>query len=226
MAGEFDNPNICSDNTNDINKVLRAETEDIFGKELKADVSTVISSPVSIAYNNTNNADIPDAQWFDVYAKKLIATSSPIIAKYHKSEIDNVKNIINAILSIAKWVSFSTIALVAVFVFLDKDIGAIISAITGGVIDTVLGILIGLFNSTLKSKKSYFDSESDTAKFNKMLLLVQTISNQDKKDSVIEDILRKYFEVSKLKRPCDPNRYGLDARSFLYSEALYLALCQ
>lgn len=197
MAGEFDNSEMCSNDTNDISKVLREETEDIFGKELKADDSTAISAPVSIAYNNTNNSDIPDVQWFEVYAKKLLATSSPIMAEYHKSEIENVKNIINAILSIVKWVSFFTIALVAIFVFLDKDTGAIISAIAGGVIDTGLGALIGLFNSTLKSKKSYFDSESDTAKFNNMLLLVQTISNQDKKDEVIGDILRKYFAISK-----------------------------
>lgn len=197
MAGEFDNSEMCSNDTNDISKVLREETEDIFGKELKADDSTAISAPVSIAYNNTNNSDIPDVQWFEVYAKKLLATSSPIMAEYHKSEIENVKNIINAILSIVKWVSFFTIALVAIFVFLDKDTGAIISAITGGVIDTGLGALIGLFNSTLKSKKSYFDSESDTVKFNNMLLLAQTISNQDKKDEVIRDILRKYFEISK-----------------------------
>lgn len=187
-------------NTSDINLKLLSDADGIFNEELKADVSTSISESRSIENaSDSNGNSIPDAQWFDEYGKKLLAASSPITWEYHKSEIDNVNNIINSILSIAKWVSFSTIALVAVFVLLDKDIGAIISGITGGIIDTILGVLAGLFNSTLKSKKSYFDSESDSAKFNKMLLLVQTVSDQSKKDDVIVDILRKHFEVSNNK---------------------------
>ena len=187
-------------NTSDINLKLLSDADGIFNEELKADVSTSISESRSIENaSDSNGNSIPDAQWFDEYGKKLLAASSPITWEYHKSEIDNVNNIINSILSIAKWVSLSTIALVAVFVLLDKDVGAIISGITGGIIDTILGVLAGQFKSTLKSKKSYFDSESDSAKFNKMLLLVQTVSDQSKKDDVIVDILRKHFEVSNNK---------------------------
>jgi hypothetical protein len=29
-------------------------------------------------------------------------------------------------------------------------------------------------------------------------------------------------EVSQMKRPCNPNHYGLDARPFLYQKALFL----
>lgn len=187
-------------NPSDINLKLLSDADGIFNEELKADVSTSISESRSIDNTSDSNGNsIPDAQWFDEYGKKLLAASSPITWEYHKSEIDNVNNIINSILSTAKWISFATIALVAIFVLLDKDVGAIISGITGGIIDTILGVLTGLFNSTLKSKKSYFDSESDSAKFNKMLLLVQTISDQSKKDDVIVDILRKHFEVSNNK---------------------------
>lgn len=187
-----------SGNSSDINLKLLSDADGIFKEELKTDISTSISESRSIDdASDSNGNSIPDAQWFDEYGKKLLAVSSPITWEYHKSEIDNVNNIINSILTIAKWVSFLTIVLVAIFVLLDKDVGAIISGITGGIIDAIMGILTGLFNSTLKSKKSYFDSESDSAKFNKMLLLVQTISDQSKKDDVIVDILRKHFEVSK-----------------------------
>lgn len=192
----------CTEDNNppDINLKLLSDADGIFNEELKADVSTSISESRSIDNTGDSNGNsVPDAQWFDEYGKKLLAASSPITWEYHKSEIDNVNNIINSILSIAKWVSFATIALVAIFVLLDKNGGAIISGISGGVIDTILGVLTGLFNSTLKSKKSYFDSESDSAKFNKMLLLVQTISDQSKKDDIIVDILRKHFEVSNNK---------------------------
>jgi len=199
MQEEANTHEPCTEGSNpsDINLKLLSDADGIFNEELKADVATSISESRSIENaSDSNGNSIPDAQWFDEYGKKLLAASSPITWEYHKSEIDNVNNIINSILSIAKWVSFSTIGLVAVFVLLDKDVGAIISGATGGVIDAILGILTGLFNSTLKSKKSYFDSESDSAKFNKMLLLVQTISDQSKKDDVIVDILHKHFEIS------------------------------
>ncbi len=199
MQEETNTPESCAEgcNPSDINLKLLSDADGIFKEELKTDVSTSIPESRSIDNaSDSNGNSIPDAQWFDGYGKKLLAASSPITWEYHKSEIDNVNKIINSTLAIAKWVSFSTIGLVAVFVLLDKDVGAIISGATGGVIDAILGILTGLFNSTLKSKKSYFDSESDSAKFNKMLLLVQTISDQSKKDDVIVDILRKHFEIS------------------------------
>ncbi len=199
MADELKGNTLCAEHTKSdaINQALRSEAKDILGEELKTDDSTKIPNSISIADDgDMNGVSIPDAQWFDEYGKKLLARSSPIIWEYHKSEIENVNKIIDNIIIIVKWVSFLTIVLVAFFVLLDKDVGAIISAISGGVIDVLLGVLVGLFNSTLKSKKSYFDAESDSAKFDKMLLLVQTVVEQEKKDDVIVDVIRKYFDIS------------------------------
>lgn len=202
MQEDFNNRECQSVNNEnlDINQQLISDKDEILNEELQADANTAIPEPVVIAEEDANKSKLPDAQWFDEYGKKLLAASSPIIQEYHKSEIDNVNKIINSILAITKSVSFTTIALVALFIVFNKDAGAIISAITGGVIDAILGVLTGLFNSTLKSQKSYFDSESDSAKFNQMLLLVQTISAQDKKDSVIVEILHKHFDIPENKQ--------------------------
>lgn len=202
MQEDFNNRECQSVNNEnlDINQQLISDRDEILNEELQADANTAIPEPVVIAEEDANKSKLPDAQWFDEYGKKLLAASSPIIQEYHKSEIDNVNKIINSILAITKSVSFTTIALVALFIVFNKDAGAIISAITGGVIDAILGVLTGLFNSTLKSQKSYFDSESDSAKFNQMLLLVQTISAQDKKDSVIVEILHKHFDIPENKQ--------------------------
>lgn len=179
-----------------INKKLISITDEILSEELKADDSTSVLESVSISSTIDENCNsMPDAQWFDEYGKKLLSLSSRIIWEYHKSEIEKVNKIINSILIVARWVSFLTIVIVAILVFFDKDIGAIVSGAVGGAIDAILAVLIGLFNSTLKSKKSYFDSENDSNKFNKMLLLVQTISEQSQRDSVISDIVRKHFNI-------------------------------
>ncbi len=201
MTEQLNNSQSCLNNENEsnLNHVLRTDAKEIFNKELKTDqeTTTVIVGLVNDEHNkDAKKNDITNAQWFDEYAKKLRALSSPIILEYHKSEIENVNNIIKSILTIIKCISILTILFVAVFAYLDKDVGAIISGVTGGVIDIALSVLISLFNSTLKSKKSYFDSERDTMKLDKMLLIVHTISNQETKDSVIEAIVRKHFDVN------------------------------
>ena len=181
-------------NKNDINEELLNNAEGIFKDALRTDSSTATNNSVSLPISN-DETPIPDAKWFDEYGKKLLASSSPIMWEYHKSEIDNVNKIIQDILTTTRWVSFATILIATVCIFFDKNSGAIISGVIGGVIDAIFGILTGVFNSTLKSKKSYFDSENDSTKFNQMLLLVQTIADQNKKDSVIVDILHGFFDI-------------------------------
>ena len=206
MTKKFDKPTdneSCfeKENGKDINIALRSEANDILGEDLKEDNATVISNPTTISDDYVLGKNvISDEQWLREYITKSLATNSPIIFEYHKSEIENVNSIIRTTLSFIKWFSSVSIALVVVFVLLEKDTGAIISLITCGIVDAILGILTQMFNSTLKSKKSYFDAESDSAKFNKMLLLIQAISNQNDKDSIITDILRKYFDIKDDKK--------------------------
>lgn len=190
----------CSDNIglDDINSALRTESKTILREDLQTDDNTTIPESKSIAVkDDLSSSTISDAKWFDEYTKKLLAMSSPIIWDYHKNEIENVNKIINFILILIIVIFALTITLITIFTFLGENAGAIISAITGGFFDGVLGIMSGLFNSTLKSKKSYFDAESESSKFDKMLLLVQTISNKDKKDEVIADIIQCHFKTQK-----------------------------
>lgn len=199
MAEEFKENDLCikAAESKTVNQALRSEAMGIFNENLKPDFSTKILDSVAINKEEKSNSNIiPDVEWLNEYSKKLLANNSPIILEYHKSEIENVNSIIKTIVGFVKIISIATLVLVTLFVLLDKDAGAIIAAILGGVIDVILGSLVGLFNSTLKSKKSYFDSENDSAKFDKMLLLVQTVNDQEKRDTVIVDIIHKYFDVS------------------------------
>lgn len=187
----------CNSLNSDVKSSISTDADTILNKALETDVSTEISEPILINDNHIDESNmISDAEFFKEYSTKLLSTSSPIMFEYHKSEIDIVNKIINSILDIAKWVSLITIIVVAVCIFFERDGGAIISGTIGGIIDTILGILTGLFNSTLKSKKSYFDSEIDSSKFSTMMLLVQTISDKEKKDTIIMEILRSHFNIS------------------------------
>lgn len=187
----------CNPLDSDVKSSISTDADTILNKALETDVSTEISEPTLINDNHIDESNtISDAEFFKEYSTKLLSTSSPIMFEYHKSEIDIVNKIINSILDIAKWVSLITIIVVAVCIFFERDSGAIISGTIGGIIDTILGILTGLFNSTLKSKKSYFDSEIDSSKFSTMMLLVQTISDKEKKDTIIMEILRSHFNIS------------------------------
>ena len=199
MTDKKNNTTSCREDnsTAEIDQILFENKDVFFTKELKIDNSTAVINRRTIKKNNDpETADIPDEQWMDAYAKKLRELSSPFTWEYHKSEIENVNKIINTILSLIKWVSFLTIIIVAVFSFYNKNSGAIISLITGGFVDAILGVLAGMFNSTLKSKKSYFDAESESSKFDKMLFLIHTISDSNLKDEVISEVVRNHFNIN------------------------------
>lgn len=201
MTDRFDKPienKLCANNgrNEDINAVLLSEAKTILSDKLKEDDSTTVSSSTTISVDhNLRKNGVSDKQWLDEYVMQSFMEYSPASRDYHKSEIKNVNFIIIFILVLLGVFSLITIIAVAVFVYLEKDTGAIISLVTGGVIDTILGFLAQMFNSTLKSKKSYFDAENDLSKFNKMLLLIQVISDNDNKDNIIMDILRSHFNI-------------------------------
>lgn len=190
-------PKSTDSNRKDADEKLCHNAEQVVKRIIEVSESSGITTTVSVNVGKPTNGDNAyDIKWLDEYGKRMFARNSPIILEYHKSEIENVNKSIKVIIDFVKMISIITIVLITLFVLSDKNFGAIITAISSGVIEVVLGALIGLFNSTLKSKKTYFDAERNSAKFDKMLLLLQTIKDQEKRDVIIVDILRKHFNVS------------------------------
>lgn len=183
-----------------VNSSLISDSAEILNSELKPDDLIQISSSNTMSTNQTQcDSEIPDDKWFKDYANDRLTQNTSVTLNYHNSEIELVNKIISCILSITKWVSLGTLFIVSICVLFDKNYGAMISGGLGAVVDIILGILAGTFNSTLKSKKSYFDAEIDTSKLTTMLGLVDCISDTKKKDDVIVDILRNHFDISNKK---------------------------
>ncbi len=195
MSEELDNQQLASGGAAcGVSEGLSLEANAILAEELTADDSTRTLSNVPL--NDMNGNTYLDKAWVEEYGKKLTTESSELIWSYHKSEIDNVSKTMNVTLFTLLFVSVLTAIAIPICAVLDRDI-AIVSGITGGVIDVILAALAGVLNTTLKSKKSYFDAANDSDKFNKMLMSVQTISDKEKKDSLTEDIVRKFFDINK-----------------------------
>ena len=195
MSEELDNQQITSGNEAcSVSEGLSSEAATILSEKLIADNSTRTLSNVPL--NDINGNTYLDKAWVEEYGKKLATESSELIWSYHKSEIDNVSKAMNVTLITFLIISVLTATSIPICAFLDKGMAAV-SGITGGVIDVILAALVGVLNTTLKSKKSYFDAANDADKFNKMLMSVQTISDIENKDSLTEDIVRKFFEITK-----------------------------
>lgn len=200
MCPELDSQGCGPDElAKDVNDILCESSTQILSEELKKDGFTEVVASTLENSNANNKSIISDEQWLADYNKKLIGLSSPYALQYHESEVKNATKVLNSLLWIFAGTTLSTIVFVAICIFNGNSSGAIISGVLGAVVDMIIGWMVKVFSMTLKSKKSYFDAESETEKMNKMLFVLQTISCQETKDQVIADILRKYFNVDKDK---------------------------
>lgn len=183
-----------------INSFLSKRSVQILEDELKIDddIRADVFSPLGTNTANSKNKT-SDEQWLADYTQKLRDLSSPSVLQYHKEELKGTTKILSFLLWIFAGTTLSTIVLVAICICKGVTGGAIISSSLGAVIDIIIGWMVKVYNVSLKSKKTYFDAENEREKMDKMLFVLQTISNQDIKDQVTADILRTHFDVDKQK---------------------------
>lgn len=181
-----------SNKTGNVREFLRQYTK-LLEDPLDCDKS---SSVLEEKINNT--AKYVPCRSLEKYSQRITEMNSQTNKKSHEDEISNVKSIVIFALSIICFVTLTTFVLVSICIFQQNNSGAIITSVFGGVIDSILSVLTAFFHSTLKSKKAYFDAENDTLKLNKVLMLVDYVSEERKKDEVIANIIDKYFESNKL----------------------------
>ena len=197
-----DNEDLCGTGTpekEDISDELIQTSEQIFNDNIVQDNALLIPNKKEIkTSDNPLTVNIPDNEWFGDYSKKLLGNSrTDIILEYHNNEIENATKTLRATLGVFTFVTLSTFVITAISVFLQNSSGAIITGALGTLIDAILGVAIKFLNATLQSKKSYFDAECESEKFRLMLMTLQTISDREKKDSVIEKVVSKYFKLDK-----------------------------
>ena len=184
----------------DIKHQLYSDADQLLESELKEDKNTSVATTTQITTNHDLSQEemISNELWLSEYAKRLYEQSSQeIFFEYHQSEINNVAKVLNCSLFMFAGVTFVSFLLTAICIFLENNSGAIITSVLGLIIDGILGLIVKILNTTLRSKKSYFDSEYESTKLNKMLLILQTITDQKEKNSIIVDILRKHFNIDK-----------------------------
>lgn len=195
----------CGKSEQDIKNYIKSGTDSLFNGEVTPDKSTE-TTETSIPKSG-NDSIVSNEKFFKEYSQTLIVPSYQIILEYHKSEIKLVNRSLLFIFILSLIFTLLTFVLVGFFAYYDKNIGAIISGSFGGVVDIIMGTLAGIFNKTLISKKSYFISELGSLKFSKMLSLTQTITDTEKRDDVISDILRVYFKVKDSSKGSSSSRY-------------------
>ncbi len=104
-----------------------------------------------------------------------------------------MKELISTVLSLAKIVAISSFIVALICIFLDKDLGAIISGGLGALLEGIISHMITVLNSSMNTKKFYFEKELENQKFNKILGSIQTITNEDIKNDMIQKVVNSYF---------------------------------
>lgn len=210
---EFESETIDTEIRNELSEKLKSPAQlDVELEVSNGDTSNHDGSNMKVSKNNTTSnrpkkrktvrkdakQDVDDYNWINEYRKTLMG--NPLISEqYHDSEIKNARSMLIWSMSLLCIIIIGTMVLCTICVLQDKTTEAIISGTVGTIISGIISYITNAFNKTLKSKKSYFDAETERHKNNNMILLIQTISNEKVRNSVVEDVVRNYFGVGKDK---------------------------
>lgn len=149
------------------------------------------------ANNGTRNKKMPDDyDWLNEY-RKILMGNPEISDHYHDSEIKSAQSMLIWSMTLLCIIILGTIGLTAYCIYRENTNEALIVSGLGSIISVVVGFITNAFNNTLKTKKTYFDSENEINRYNRMLLLIQAITDGKNRDMVIEDVVRKFFEIEK-----------------------------
>ncbi len=166
---------------------------DIFENEFKLPDKLSLSVQLSVDDVDNGKDNVLTDAWLDDYKRRSLLPNSNISEQYHQQEINSMKELISTVLSLAKIVAISSFIVALICIFLDKDLGAIISGGLGALLEGIISHMITVLNSSMNTKKFYFEKELENQKFNKILGSIQTITNEDIKNDMIQKVVNSYF---------------------------------
>lgn len=115
---------------------------------------------------------------------------------YHMSEIQQNETIINMAKKIV-WFGFGVIAIGIIFSFMGKVESALITGISGVVIEFISAIVFAFVTMSNKSKLQYFEQLSMSAESDKLMKVILTLDNKKAKENMIDKMVTNYCERRK-----------------------------
>lgn len=174
---------------------------DVIGEDLR----TIFEERNELDYNSTvatqlivntpkpkTPASAENITYLDEYRKSLLK-STDIAEKYHLNEIESVKVLIQNVINLMWTVALFSIAATIVCLILKINFGTITMPIFGTLLESIIGYVVKVLNETLRTKEKFFEQDIEMQKYDKMLGLILTVSQDDRKTDMVEKVVDNYL---------------------------------
>ncbi len=199
-----------NDNSSSIDKI-QEDLCNIFSEENELDSNAIVTSQITVEPPKTNSIILgsdntySDNTYLDEYRKSLLK-STDIADAYHKDAIAQVGKLITNLLNFMWCVGIVSFVLTALCIFLNKNTGAIITPIFGTLLEAIIGYIVNILNTTMRAKEQYFEKGVEMQKYDKVLGLILTIRQEERKTDLIEQVVKDYLNNESEKNKNKPTK--------------------
>lgn len=178
------------DISNDLLSIFEESKELDHGSTVSPQI--VLNPPTSKASTNTEDTEA----FLDGYKKNLLK-STEVTGNYHKNEISSVKALIENSIKLMWVIAILSIASTIICAVLHLNSGLVTFPIFGTLLEAITGYITKILNDTLRTKEKFFEKEIEIEKYDKVLGIILTVSQDYRKTDLIEKVVNAYFELEK-----------------------------
>lgn len=172
--------------------IIENDLRNVFTEQKKLDEGSVVSSQIVVDPPKVKIKSNAENTYLDEYRKSLLK-STDIAEKYHLNEIESVKNLIANLLRLMWVVGLLSFFATAICIGLNLNVGTIAMPTLGTLLETILGYVMKVLNETLRTKETFFKEDIEMQKYDKVLGLILTVAQEDRKTDLIEKVVDNYL---------------------------------
>lgn len=124
---------------------------------------------------------------------KVERNNTSIYSRYHSSEIDQSEKILKNAIRMT-WVGFAILAICVVMVFKGAVGEAVITGVSGLVLEVISGTIYVLVDKSSKSKYQYFKKLSEDEVDRKIIGMVEKCENGPHKEELLKALVSNWCE--------------------------------
>lgn len=181
----------CSDNNTPID-LLYDDLQTLFSEQNELDSNATVAPQMTVEPPKTKSNSTLTDNYLDEYRKCLLKSTN-IAENYHLNEIEMIKLLISNVLKFMWGIGILSFIIIIVFVIFKLNIGAITTSGFGTLLEGIAGYVMKILNESLRTKEKFFEKDMDMQKYDKVLGLILTVSQEDRKTSLIETIVKSYL---------------------------------
>ena len=176
-------------------KIIKEETQSLLSDHLQLDMDAKTNLQSDFTDSNSSREIFlmtSSSKFLDNYKHSLLK-STDIAEKYHQNEIESIRKMMTNVLGFMWFFGIASVVMTVIFAFFQNIPGVVATPALGSLLEIVAGFVMKLLDGTLRSKDYFFKQDMEMQKMDKILGLILTVSENSKKNDLIEKIVNDYI---------------------------------